>query len=99
MRKSIRIDTDYLQKNILSSFTSIDTYLTKSLEASKEFIIPNNFIYKKDLNEIKLQLEKYNDTSKDYENLISKNINEFNDYHIKALEEIKNITDTTIKNE
>ena len=80
MRKNIRIDTDYLQKNILSSFTSIDTYLTKSLEASKEFIIPNNFIYKKDLNEIKLLLEKYNDTIKDYENLISKNINEFNDY-------------------
>ncbi len=99
MRKSIRIDTDYLQKNILSSFTSIDTYLTKSLEASKEFIIPNNFIYKKDLNEIKLLLEKYNDTIKDYENLISKNINEFNDYHIKVLEEIKNITDITIKNE
>lgn len=99
MRKSIRIDTDYLQKNILSSFTSIDTYLTKSLEASKEFIIPNNFIYKKDLNEIELLLEKYNGTIKDYENLISKNINEFNDYHIKALEEIKNITDITIKNE
>lgn len=99
MRKNIRIDTDYLQKNILSSFTSIDTYLAKSLEASKEFIIPNNFIYKKDLNEIKLLLEKYNDTIKDYENLISKNINEFNDYHIKALEKIKNITDITIKNE
>ena len=49
MRKSIRIDTDYLQKNILSSFISIDTYLTKSLETSKEFIIPNNFIYKKDV--------------------------------------------------
>ena len=99
MRKNIRIDTDYLQKNILSSFTSIGTYLTKSLEASKEFIIPNNFIYKKDLNEIKLLLEKYNDTIKDYENLISKNINEFNDYNIKTLEEIKNITDITIKNE
>ena len=99
MRKNIRIDTDYLQKNILSSFTSIDTYLTKSLEASKEFIIPNNFIYKKDLNEIKLLLEKYNDTIKDYENLISKNINEFNDYHIKVLEKFKNITDITIKNE
>ena len=99
MRKSIRIDTDYLQKNILPSFISIDTYLTKSLETSKEFIIPNNFIYKKDLNEIKLLLEKYNDTIKDYENLISKNINEFNDYHIKALEEIKNIIDITIKNE
>lgn len=99
MRKNIRIDTDYLQKNILSSFISIDTYLAKSLEASKEFIIPNNFIYKKDLNEIKLLLEKYNDTIKDYENLISKNINEFNDYHIKALEEIKNIADITIKNE
>ena len=51
------------------------------------------------MNEIKLLLEKYNDTIKDYENLISKNINEFNDYHIKALEEIKNITDITIKNE
>ena len=99
MRKSIRIDTDYLQKNILSSFISIDTYLTKSLEASKEFIIPNNFIYKKDLNEIKLLLEKYNDTIKDYENLINKNINEFNNYDVKALEEVKNITDITIRNE
>ena len=99
MRKSIRIDTDYLQKNILSSFISIDTYLTKSLETSKEFIIPNNFIYKKDLNEIKLLLEKYNDTIKDYENLIYKNINEFNSYNVKALEEVKNITDITIKNE
>ena len=63
MRKSIRIDTDYLQKNILSSFTSIDTYLTKSLEASKEFIIPNNFIYKKDL-----QRRTERCTTKDYKN-------------------------------
>ena len=38
--------------------------------------------------EIKLLLEKYNDTIKDYENLISKNINEFNDYHIKAFNKL-----------
>ena len=99
MKKNIRIDTDYLQRVLLPSFVSIDTYLTKSIEASREFIIPNNFIYKKDLNEIKLLLEKYNSTIKDYENLINKNINEFNNYDVKALEEVKNITDITIKNE
>lgn len=99
MKKSIRIDTDYLQRVLLPSFTSIDIYLTKSLEASKEFIVPNNFIYKKDLNEIKSLLEKYNNTIKDYENLINKNINEFNNYDVKALEEVKSITDITIRNE
>lgn len=99
MKKNIRVDTDYLEKVLLPSFISIDKYLTKSLEVSKEFIVPNNYIYKKDLNEIKLLLEKYVNTIKDYENLINKNISEFNNYDVKALEEVKNITNITIRNE
>ena len=99
MKKNIRVDTDYLEKVLLPSFISIDKYLTKSLEVSKEFIVPNNYIYKKDLNEIKLLLEKYVNNIKDYENLINKNISEFNNYDVKALEKVKNITDITIRNE
>lgn len=99
MKNTVRIDTDYLQKVLLPSFMSIDAYISKSLEISKEFIVPNNFIYKKDLSEIKVLLEKYSDTIKDYENLITKNVDEFNNYNVKSLEDVKNITDITIQSE
>ncbi len=97
MNNKIRVDTEYLQRNILSSLITTNSYLNKAVNTSKEIVVPNNFIYKKNLDEIEFLLERYISVVKDYQELVEKNINDFNNYSNKTLIDIKDITDITIE--
>lgn len=97
MNNKIRVDTEYLQRNILSSLITTNSYLNKAVNTSKEIVVPNNFIYKKNLDEIEFLLEMYISIVKDYQELVEKNINDFNNYSNKTLIDIKDITDITIE--
>ena len=97
MNNKIRVDTEYLQRNILSSLITTNSYLNKAVNTSKEIVVPNNFIYKKNLDEIEFLLERYISVVKDYQELVEKNINDFNNYINKTLIDIKDITDITIE--
>ena len=72
MSRNIKINTDYLKRSILPSITNTTNYLTKATEISKSLVFPENFIYKKELKELNIRLEKYRSITNDYKNMVQK---------------------------